>query len=161
MRFCFGIQTLCCYSLCWWSQYQSNLLGVLWQQKLSSWTKQDCQKPTLIAAVLKYLYMIWTPDKTRFSHATSGIIHFYHISHFQIATTTPLKLTVEPTLFIPVSLPMALDFKRGRIAKIPWPDCMIKQPTDKVLALEVACCCVPPCVVMRKEKLWYLTDTAL
>ena len=72
-----------------------------------------------------------------------------HTSRFQIATTSPFKLIAEPTLFIPVSLPMALDFKRGRMAEIPWPDCMIKQPTDKTLVLEVD---VPPMRSNEKRK---------
>lgn len=122
--------------------YPRQVLWVLWHKKLPSWTKLLCQKLTLIVAFLMYLRMIQRLNMSCFWQDYSQTDH---VSHFQTATTPPLELVLEPTSCIPLSLPMAFDFKRGRIAKIPWPDSMIKQPTDKVLMLEVACSCVPPC----------------
>ena len=80
--------------------------------------------------------------------ASCMIIHTF--TNVQSVTTEPLKLTLEPTSCIPVSLPMALDFE-GQNSLDPCADSMIKQPTDKVLMLEVARSCVPPCATMRKE----------
>jgi len=130
---------------------------------LSSLTSKICilsQNPTLTAALLHDLHMIWTHNETRFSHASSRIIQFtsYHISKLPQLHLHSLS---NPPCSSLCPYPWHWTLRGVRIAKIPWPDCMIKQPTDKVLVLEVARRCVPRCVAMRKEKLWYHADMAL